>query len=107
MSLSTFVVVARINLLPGVLGAFLPIAAADARDSLALEAGCMAFDILVPDHDETYVMFHEVYQDQAAFDLHLIQPHYYAFKRAAEHFMAGEPEIAFFGAYKDSAPLDS
>jgi quinol monooxygenase YgiN len=99
MSLSTFVVVARINLLPGALEAFLPVAAADARDSLALEPGCMAFDILVPEHDESYVVFHEVYQDQAAFDFHLIQPHYHAFKDGAEHLMADKPEIAFFGAY--------
>jgi quinol monooxygenase YgiN len=101
MSLSTFVVVARINLLPGALGAFLPVAAADARDSLALEAGCIAFNILVPDNDETYVVFHEIYRDRAAFDFHLLQPHYHAFKHAAEHLMAGTPDISFFGAYTD------
>ena len=51
MSLATFVVIARINLQPGARAAFLPVAAADARDSLAKEAGCIAFNILVPEDD--------------------------------------------------------
>ncbi|EPJ84694.1 antibiotic biosynthesis monooxygenase [Pseudomonas sp. CFII64] len=92
MSVSTFVVIARIVLHPGARAAFLPVAAADARDSLAKEAGCIAFNILVPEDDESY-------RDRAAFDLHLTQPHFHAFERDAEHLMVGKPEINFFGAY--------
>lgn len=99
MSLSTFVVIAKIALQPGALAAFLPVAAADARDSLASEAGCIAFNILVPEDDESYVVFHEIYSDRAAFDLHLTQPHFHTFERDAEHLMVGKPEINFFGAH--------
>ncbi|MGI4840845.1 MAG: putative quinol monooxygenase [Janthinobacterium lividum] len=99
MSLSTFVVIAKIALQPGALAAFLPVAAADARDALATEAGCMAFNVLVPEDDETYVVFHEIYRDRAAFDLHLTQPHFHTFERDAEHLMIGKPQITFLSAY--------
>lgn len=99
MSASPFVVIARIALHPGALAAFLAVAAADARDSLAREAGCIAFNILVPEDDESYVVFHEIYSDRAAFDLHTTQPHFHTFGRDAEHLMVGKPEINFFGAF--------
>ena len=99
MSLATFVVIARITLQPGTRTAFLPIAAADARESLAKEAGCIAFKVLVPEDDVSFVVFGEIYRDCAAFDLHLTQPHFHAFERDAEHLVVGKPEITFFGAY--------
>jgi quinol monooxygenase YgiN len=99
VSLSAFVVIAKIALHPGARAAFLPVAAADARNSLAKETGCIAFNILVPEDDESYVVFHEIYRDRAAFDLHLTQPHFHTFERDAEHLMVGKPEINFFGAY--------
>ncbi|WP_236471417.1 putative quinol monooxygenase [Pseudomonas syringae] len=99
MSLFTFIVIAKIALHPDALAAFLPVAAADASDSLAKEAGCIAFNILVPEDDETYVVFHEIYRDRAAFDLHLTQPHFHVFERDAEHLMIGKPEITFYSAY--------
>ena len=99
MSLATFVVIARITLQPGARAAFLPVAAADARESLAKEAGCIAFNVLVPEDDESFVVVHEIYRDRAAFDLHLTQPHFHAFERDAEHLVVGKPEITFFGAY--------
>lgn len=99
MSLATFVVIAKITLQPGARAAFLPVAAADACESLAKEAGCMAFNVLVPEDDESYVVFHEIYQDREAFDLHLTQPHFHDFERNAKHLTVGKPEITFFGAY--------
>jgi quinol monooxygenase YgiN len=101
VSLATFVVIARITLQPGTLVEFLPVAAADARESLAKEAGCIAFNVLVPEDDESYVVFHEIYRDREAFDLHLTQPHFHAFERDAEQLIVGKPEITFFGAYSN------
>lgn len=95
MSLSNFVVIAKIALHPGAREAFLPVAAADAQDSLNREVGCIAFNVLVPEDDESYVVFHEIYRDRAAFDLHLTQPHFLTFERDAEHLMVGKPEITF------------
>jgi quinol monooxygenase YgiN len=97
--LPTFIVIAKIALQPGALAVFLPVAAADARDSLAKEAGCIAFNVLIPEDDERFVVFHEIYRDRAAFDLHLTQPHFHTFERDAEHLMIGKPEITFFSAY--------
>jgi quinol monooxygenase YgiN len=99
VSLATFVVIAKITLHPKALAEFLPVAAADARDALATEEGCIAFNILVPEDDESYVVFHEIYRDRAAFDLHLTQPHFHTFERDAEHLMIGKPDINYFAAY--------
>ena len=59
----------------------------------------MAFNVLVPEDDETYVVFHEIYRDRVAFDLHLTQPHFHTFERDAEHLMIGKPQITFLSAY--------
>ncbi|KWS23017.1 MULTISPECIES: putative quinol monooxygenase [Pseudomonas] len=101
MSLSTFVVIAKIALHPGACAACLRVAAADAEGSLSQETGCVAFNVLVPEDDESYVVFHEIYADREAFDLHLTQPHFHAFERDAEHLMIGKPDIIFFAAYSN------
>lgn len=101
MSLSTFVVIAKIALQPGARVGFLRVAAADAEGSLSHETGCLAFNVLVPEDDESYVVFHEIYTDREAFDLHLTQPHFHAFERDAEHLMVGKPDITFFAAYSN------
>ncbi|KPZ08440.1 putative quinol monooxygenase [Pseudomonas syringae] len=101
MSLSTFVVIAKIALHPGARAACLRVAAADAEGSLSQETGCVAFNVLVPEDDESYVVFHEIYADREAFDLHLTQPHFHAFERDAEHLMIGKPDIIFFAAYSN------
>jgi quinol monooxygenase YgiN len=99
VSSSLFIVIAKIALHPGARAAFLPVAGADARDSLAQEAGCIAFDILLPENDESTVVFHEIYRDRAAFEHHLTQPHFHTFERDAGHLMIGKPDITFFDSY--------
>jgi quinol monooxygenase YgiN len=66
---------------------------------LAQEAGCIAFDILLPENDESTVVFHEIYRDRAAFEHHLTQPHFHTFERDAGHLMVGKPDITFFDSY--------
>lgn len=101
MSLSTFVVIAKISVHPGARAAFLKVAAADAEGSLSQETGCLAFNVLGPEDDESYVVLHEIYTDREAFDLHRTQPHFHAFERDAEHLMVGKPDIIFFAAYSN------
>ncbi|MBB2204624.1 putative quinol monooxygenase [Gluconacetobacter takamatsuzukensis] len=61
---------------------FLEFCAHDARHSVADEAGCHAFDVLLPDGEPNGVILHEVYTDRAAFDTHLTTPHYKVFADA-------------------------
>lgn len=65
------------------LDAFLAAARADAKASLADEAGCLQFDIAVDRSvSPVRVVFYEVYTDRAAFDHHLTTPHLAAFRES-------------------------
>jgi quinol monooxygenase YgiN len=52
---------------------------ANARASLALEAGCRRFDVLVPLPGANAVSLYEIYDDEAAFQAHLASEHYRTF----------------------------
>lgn len=79
----SYVVLAEFHVTPENLDAFLTAARADAAASLALEAGCRQFDVVV-DRGQTpaRVLFYEVYTDRAAFEAHLQTPHVMAFRQA-------------------------
>lgn len=55
--------------------------AENARQSVALEPGCLRFDVLTPTDkaraDEVFL--YEIYTDQAAFDVHLASAHFKSF----------------------------
>lgn len=81
----SYVVVPSFSVLPGQLDAFLDAARADATRSVADEAGCLQFDVLVNrDATPVEVMFYEIYADRAAFEAHLKTPHLAAFRTALD-----------------------
>lgn len=55
-----------------------------ATDSLAKEPGCHRFDVCINPETAERVFLYELYEDRAAFDLHL----------ASEHFRAFDAEVA-------------
>lgn len=50
-----------------------------AEDSLREEPGCSRFDVWVAPDDPGRVFLFEIYDDRAAFDLHLASTHFKAF----------------------------
>jgi quinol monooxygenase YgiN len=50
-----------------------------AEDSLRLESGCRRFDVAVDPANGARVLLYEIYDDRAAFDLHLKSDHFLAF----------------------------
>jgi quinol monooxygenase YgiN len=70
-----FVVIPEFRIGPQVRAAFLNAALDDASHSLAGEVGCRRFDVICPEDAEDTVLFYEVYDDRAAFDVHLRAPH--------------------------------
>ncbi|HLW91535.1 MAG TPA: putative quinol monooxygenase [Roseiarcus sp.] len=57
---------------------------ANAAASLDGEGGCQRFDVLVdPDEPRRFVLY-EIYDDDAAFEVHLGSPHYQSFAAAIE-----------------------
>lgn len=50
-----------------------------ARETLERERGCRRFDIANDAADPRRIFLYEIYDDAAAFDLHLASPHFQAF----------------------------
>jgi (4S)-4-hydroxy-5-phosphonooxypentane-2,3-dione isomerase len=59
--------------------AFLERVQGQARDSLALEPACRRFDVATDGKNPDRVLLYEIYDDAAAFDVHLASAHFKAF----------------------------
>jgi quinol monooxygenase YgiN len=69
---------------PGFAERFGELILANARASVEQEQGCRRFDVLVePENGRRFVLY-EIYDDEAAFDLHLRSPHYHSFSAAID-----------------------
>jgi quinol monooxygenase YgiN len=66
-----FAIIATIEILPGRIDEFLPILLAHRARCLKEEPGTLLFEVLRPRDDDTKVMLYELYQDDAAFDMHV------------------------------------
>ncbi len=73
--MSKVALVVDLKLAPGRLDDFVARASRHGEKCLAEEAGCLRFDILVPEDDGDQVFLYEVYADKAAVDTHLSTPH--------------------------------
>lgn len=60
-------------------GVFLPLMIANAKASLNDEPGCKQFDVCCNPAKPTDVFLYELYDDEAAFKLHLQTPHFKSF----------------------------
>lgn len=76
---TAFVVIAEFEVKSASMADFLALAHDDAYHSVADETGCRQFDV-VCFPDSTRVLFYEVYDNRAAFDLHLETPHLARFR---------------------------
>jgi len=96
-------VVAQFRTKPGCRDKFVEHALVDARASVANEAGCRRFDVLVPGDGEERVVLYEIYDDQAAFDAHLKTPHLAAF-RAGIADLVEERDVRSFAVTENAKP---
>lgn len=84
-----FTIIVDFTVKPGAMAAFRALVDANARASCRDEAGCRRFDVLAPTGENARVVLYEIYDDRAAFDAHLVSPHYAAFNRdSAAHVTA-------------------
>lgn len=89
-----FVIVAEFDVTPAQAEAFLQLVRANAAASVRDEPGCRRFDVLVPevlprDTDPMRVVLYEIYRDPAAFDAHLLTPHFKIFQEATADLVTG------------------
>lgn len=77
-----YVVTVRFQIKPEHRQAFGALMRAQARKSLALEPACRRFDVCELEGDGNAIFLYEVYDDRAAFDLHLESEHFRQFDSA-------------------------
>jgi len=73
--MSKVALVVELKLTPGRLDEFVARASRHGATCLAEEAGCLRFDILVPQEGGDHVFLYEVYADNGAVDTHLSTAH--------------------------------
>ena len=88
--MSGFVVMVDFQLKPGTRPAFRALVDANARASVESEASCRRFDVVEPGGRPDHVLLYEIYDDRAAFDLHLTSGHYRSFEAASEALCTGK-----------------
>ena len=90
MAISLFV---TITLKPGTRDKFVEIAAAHRGRVLDREPGCHHFDVLVQDDAKNQVCLYEVYEDQAAFDLHVGTDYMAAYREQTGGMVVGRDRV--------------
>lgn len=82
--MSAFVVIVDLDIEADALAAFMPLMRQNAAASLRGEPGCRQFDICYDPGTPTAILLYEVYDDEAAFSVHLASAHYLAFNAATK-----------------------
>lgn len=74
-----FAVTVQFQIKDGMIDAFLPLMLENAKASLEDEPGCRQFDVCTDPGRPGDVFLYEIYDDAAAFDVHLKTTHFLAF----------------------------
>ena len=83
-----FAVCVTFRIKPDHMARFLPLTLANAQTSLRDEIGCRRFDVLTDPSRPDEVFLYELYEDAAAFDVHLASDHFHAFDKAVGDMIA-------------------
>ena len=90
MALSLFVTT---TLKQGMRDKFVDISTGHRGRVLEREPGCHCFDILLPEEEENQVCLYEVYEDQAAFDLHVGTDYMAAYREQTGYMVMGRDRV--------------
>ena len=90
-----FAVFVTFKIVPGKLDAFLPLMEKQARNSMNLERACRVFEIWVKEDSDDVVQLYEIYDDAAAFDLHLASDHFKSFDAAVASMLVEKTILTF------------
>jgi quinol monooxygenase YgiN len=94
---------------PGFTERFGELVLANARASIEREDGCRCFDVLmVQPKDTRRFVLYEIYDDEAAFDLHLRSPHYHSFAEAIDGQIEERSvrRLGFYASHNESRCMD-
>lgn len=92
-----YAVTVTFDLKDGATEQFHHLVAENARQSVALEPGCIRFDVLFPADSAKLneVFLYEIYTDQAAFDAHLASAHFKSFDESTRTLVRRKTVNAF------------
>ncbi|RYH11273.1 putative quinol monooxygenase [Tropicimonas sp. IMCC6043] len=90
-----YAVTVSFTLRPGRMAEFMPLMEQNARTSLAEEPGCRRFDICSDPGSPGIVFLYELYDDRAAFEVHLQSAHFNDFDRAISDMVAHKSVSCF------------
>lgn len=79
-----YVIIVDFRLKPGVREAFRKLIDENAAASVREEAGCRRFDVTEVRGEPDRILLYEIYDDEAAFEVHCRTTHFYAFDAASE-----------------------
>ncbi len=86
--MSKVALVVELGMVPDRRDAFLERARRHAKTCLEEEAGCLHFDLLVPEEGGDLVFLYEVYADRAAVDTHMATPHMASYREDTDAMVA-------------------
>lgn len=101
--MSEFVIVVDFRIKPGQTAAFRKLIDENARASVENETGCSRFDVCADRKDPDRILLYEIYDDRAAFDLHVKTPHFAAFNAASAPLVADKTVSEYDLVYVGSA----
>jgi autoinducer 2-degrading protein len=81
--MGAYVIVVDFRINDGAKSEFRRLMDANAKDSCRHEAGCRRFDVLEFPEQDDRILLYEIYDDRAAFDVHVKSPHYLSFNKAS------------------------
>jgi quinol monooxygenase YgiN len=84
----SFVIVVDFTVKPGQMAAFRKLMDENARASVRDEQGCSRFDVCLDRKKADHILLYEIYDDRAAFDLHLKTKHFAVFNEASAPLVA-------------------
>lgn len=82
MADSRLVRMAELEIEPARLAEYIALLAEEIRQSVLLEPGVLALHAVALQDDPASIRILEIYADQAAYEAHLISPHFLAYKAA-------------------------
>jgi len=85
----------KITMKPEFRDRFIEASLGDGIGSTRDEPGCYRFDVLQDDNDPNVIYFYEVYKDDAAFEEHKTQPHYFKWRDTVQDWHAVPSQVTF------------
>lgn len=74
---------------------FMPLMLDNAKASFELEPECHQFDVCFDENDKSIVFLYEIYDNEAAFKVHLASPHFKEFDAAVVNMIADKKVQVF------------